>query len=257
MKILALATFALATLSSVFARDLTVSTNGNGAVERAGTGDNTVNKANLVIERNGTFTMGLVGSMDYRFKGTWQQGADRDKMTLRISSAMGKDADGTGTLDLDDRRTGPVVGRFSVVGKGAVGPFKARFTGDREPVVHIRGISRPAIPPPPVLVQSLRSGSGSLRISGQPAYRLSHAYVNLNADGSALVNIYGSATAGYIGTWEPAGPNTFQLSVRGGFADERIKGAVTLLPGGRSYSRLELSGTSQRVYYSIEFDPSR
>ena len=257
MKLLAIATLVLATLSSVFARDLTVSTNGDGAVERSGVADNSVNRANLILEQNGTFTMGLVGSIDYRFKGTWQQGADRDKMFLRIDSMMGKDAEGTGTLDLDDRRTGPVVGRFSVAGKRGGAPFKARFTGEREPVVHIRGISRPPIPPPPVLVQSLRSGSGVLRISGQPAYRLSHAYVNLNADGSALVNIYGGATAGYIGTWEPAGPNTFQLSVRGGFADERIKGAVTILPGGRSYSRLELSGTSQRVYYSIEFDPSR
>lgn len=254
---LSIATLILAATSSIFARDLTVSTKGEGTVERSGATDNAIQTANLILERNGTFTMGLVGNVDYRFKGTWLQGADRDKMQLRITSAMGRDADGTGTLDLDDRRTGPVVGRFSIAGDGRIGLFKAHFRGDREPIVQIRGVTRPPLPPPPVLVQSLRNGTGSVRVSGQPVYRLTHAYVHLNADGSALVNVYGGATAGYIGTWQPAGANTYQLSVRGGFADERVSGAVTLSPGGRTYTRLELSGASKRVYYSLAFEPTR
>lgn len=256
MKLLSIATFVLAAVSSVFARDLTVSTNGSGSVERAGADDNTVSKANLILEANGSFNMGLVGTADYRFKGTWQT-VDRDRMQLRVTSAFGKDVEGTGTLDLDDRRTGPVVGRFSVAGTGRAGSFKARFQGDREAFVQIPGVTRPSLPPPPLLVQSLRSGSGNLKISGQPVYRLTHAYVNLNPDGSALVNIYGGASAGYVGTWQPAGPNTYQLAVRGGFTGERVTGAVTIGAGGRSYSRLELSGTSQRTYYSIGFEPTR
>ena len=257
MKFLPIVTLLVAAASSAFARDLTVSTKGDGTVERGGARDESVRSANLILENNGTFTMGLVGGLDYRFKGTWRQGADRDKMQLHITSVMGKDAEGSGTLDLDDRHTGPVVGRFTVLGKERMGPFKAQFQGDREPFIQVPGYTRPPVPPPPVLVQSMRAGSGALRISGEQPYRLSHAYVNLNVDGSAIVNIYGGATAGYVGTWQPAGPNTFQLSVRGGFAGERVTGAVTLSPGGRTYTRLELSGTSQRVYYSFSFEPSR
>ena len=256
MKLLSIATFVFAAFSPLFARDLTVSTNGTGSVERAGVDDRGVSKANLILEANGSFTIGLIGNSDYRFKGIWQQ-AGRDSMQLKVTSAFGKDASGTGTLDLDDRRTGPVVGRLSMIGDSRAGSFKARFQGDREAFIQVPGITRPSLPPPPVLVQSLRGGSGNVRISGQPAYRLTHAYVNLNPDGSALVNVYGMATAGYVGTWVPAGANTYQLNVRGGFAGERVTGAVTIGSGGRSFSRLELSGTSNRVYYSIAFEPTR
>lgn len=255
MKFLPIAAFIIAAVCPAFARDLTVSTNGVGAVERSGVDDNNVSKANLILEANGSFTIGLVGNVDYRFKGTWQS-VSRDSMRLNVTSAFGKDAAGTGTLDLDDRRSGPVVGRISLAGNGRAGSFKGRFQGEREAFIQVPGYTRPPQAPPPLLVNSLRGGSGNLRISGQAPYRLSHAYVNLNADGSALVNIYGGATAGYVGTWQPAGPNTYQLSVRGGFAGERITGAVTLSPGGRTYTRLELSGTSQRIYYSVAFEPN-
>jgi hypothetical protein len=256
MKLLSIATFVLATVASTFARDLTVSSNGEGYVERPGAQDNGISKANLILEGNGTFSVGLVGGGDYRFKGTWQQ-AGRDVMQLRVTSAFGKDASGSGTLDLDNRRTGPVLGKFSVSGTGRVGPFKARFTSDREAFVQVPGFTRPSLPPPPVLVNITRPGSGNLRISGRPTYRLTHAYVNLNPDGSAWINIYGDATAGYVGSWQPVGANTYKLNVRGGFANERISGAVTIGAGGRSFSRLELSGTTQGVYYSVGFDSSK
>lgn len=256
MKLLSIAAFALVATVSTFARDLTVSTNGTGAVERSGVEDNNVAKANLILEANGDFTIGLVGNVDYRFKGT-AQSVDRDTMRLNVTSAFGKDAAGTGTLILDDRRTGPVVGKVSLAGNGRAGSFKARFQGEREAFIQVPGVTRPQQAPPLILVDSLRGGSGNMRISGQAPYKLSHVYVSLKADGSALVNIYGEATAGYVGTWLPAGPNTYQLSVRGGFAGERISGAVTIAPGGRTYSRVELSGTSLRVYYSFAFEPNR
>lgn len=225
-------------------------------VERSGAEDRAIKTANLILEANGTFSFGLVGSSDYRFKGTWRQ-AGRDEMQLRVNNAFGKDADGSGILNLDNRRSGPVVGRFSVSGAGRAGTFKARFQGDRDTFIQVPGFTRPTVPPPPVLVNVVRPGSGLMRISGQPSYRLSHAYVNLNPDGSVLLNIYGQANAGWVGTWQPAGPNTYQLNVRGGFAGERITGAVTIGAGGRSFSRLELSGTSQRVYYSVAFEAAR
>lgn len=256
MKLLSIATFVIAAVSSAFARDLTVSTSGNGAVLRSGVEDANISKANLILEADGSFTIGLVGNTDYRFKGTWQQ-ADRDKMNLRVMSAFGKDVAGTGVLDLDNRQTGPVVGRISLSGDGRSGAFKARFQGDREAFIQIPGYTRPSILPPPVLVNVTRPGSGHVRISGRPAYRLTHTYLNLNPDGTAHVNVYGDMTAGYVGTWQPAGANTYQLNVRGGFAGERITGAVTLGPGGRSFSRLELSGTSQRIYYSVAFETAR
>lgn len=256
MKLITIATFVLAAISPLFARDLTVSTNGTGFVERSGANDPAITKSNLILEDNGSFTIGLVGGSDYRFKGTWRQ-AGKDAMQLNVTSAFGKDAVGSGTLDLDDRRSGPVVGRVSLSGEGRSGSFKARFQADREAFIQLPGITRPSLPPPPVLVNITRPGSGNVRISGRPVYRLSHAYVNLNPDGSVYLNIYGEMAAGYIGTWQPAGANTYKLDVRGGFAGERISGAVTIGAGGRSFSRIELSGTSQRIYYSIAFDAAR
>ncbi len=256
MKLLSIATFVLAAFSPLFARDLTVSTNGTGLVERPGADDSGISKANLILEANGSFSIGLVGSSDYRFKGTWRQ-AGRDSMQLNVTSAFGKDASGTGALDLDERRSGPVVGRMSINGESRAGAFKARFQSDREAFIQLPGITRPSLPPPPVLVNITRPGSGNVRISGRPAYRLSHAYVNLNPNGTAYLNVYGEMAAGYVGTWQPAGANTYKLDVRGGFAGERISGAVTIGPGGRSFSRIELSGTSQRIYYSVAFESAR
>jgi hypothetical protein len=227
--------------------ELTASTNGSGNFVRAGISAD-VSKANLVLIKDGRMTLGLVGNDDYRLKGYWQP-EGRDDVSLQITEVGGRDAKGSGKIELRARRDGAFeVTRISLTAKTDNGhPIAGRFVADAPPP--------PPPPPKPVaILDSERAGRGSFRTAGQKPSGIRKVHVTLYRNGKAHVHTEGAVELRYEGTWADGGRDTATLDVRGGIKGERLRGA-TRYRNGR-VGRVELSGTVEGRYYSIEFDPT-
>lgn len=226
--------------------ELAVSTEGSGRVEIGSSGDR-VSKANVVLKRDGKFSIGLVGGNDNRFSGTWRP-SGRDDIYLSLSSVNGNSAEGTGQVSLRSRRGDYEVDSISISGENERGrSISARFSAPR---------FAPAPPPAPRVVLNVeQNGFGRLEVGGRDRYRVNSVHVQLYADGRAHVHTEGDAALRYEGSWESSGDSTSTLTVRGGLDGERLSGIVRHR-GGRLW-RLELSGTRGSRYYSLEFSPGR
>jgi hypothetical protein len=247
MKLTSFLFAAMAIASHAAPIELTASTDGRGTVENSGiTAD--VSKANLVLRKDGRLSLGLVGKDDYQIKGRWQP-ADGDSVSFQITDFSEREARGTGRIDLRQRRDGVFeLMKVSLAAKTDNGrPITARFTVDRQP-----------LPPPPpvrpaVILDDERNGRGIFRTGGQKPSTFRKVHVTLYKNGKAHVHTEGTAELRYDGTWADGGPGTATLDVRGGIKGERLRGA-TRYRGGH-VGRVELSGTVDGRYYSIEFDP--
>jgi hypothetical protein len=244
--------FILGLLSSATVKaapvELAASTEGSGSVQIGSSGDR-VSKANVVLKRNGTFSIGLVGGNDTRFSGTWIP-SGRESVALKLSEADGRDARGSGELNLRARRGDYEIDNLALSGENEKGrSINARFNAPRYV---------PAPPPPPVprvVLDSERDGLGKLQVGGRDNYRVAHLRVQLFTNGRAHVRAEGAAVLRYEGTWTPAGETTANLDVRGGLDGERMQGIVRHRAG--RFWRIELTGTRAGRYHSLEFEPVR
>ena len=100
LRTVLLAVLATASVNAV-PSELATSTEGSGTVTIGSSGDR-VSKANIILKRNGTFSIGFVGGSDTRFSGTWQE-TGRDTVALRLTSADGREARGSGAPPATDR----------------------------------------------------------------------------------------------------------------------------------------------------------
>jgi hypothetical protein len=111
-----------------------------------------------------------------------------------------------------------------------------------------------AAPRPPVAVlDAERTGRGAFRTGGQKPVGFRKVHVVFYNDGRAHVHTEGAAQLRYEGTWAEGGIDTATLDVRGGIKGERLRGAARYRNG--RVGRVELSGTVDGQFYSIEFDP--
>lgn len=228
--------------------ELAVSTEGSGRVTVGSSGDR-VSKANVVLKRDGKFSIGLVGGNDNRFTGTWRP-SGRDDIYLSIREANGNEADGSGTVSLRSRRGDYEVDSISISGETERGrSISARFDAP-----NYRPVPLPP-PAPRVVLDTEQNGSGRLEVGGRSRYRVNRVHVQLYNDGRAHVHTEGDAALRYEGSWTSGGESTSTLNVRGGLDGERLSGIVRHR-GGRLW-RLELSGTRGSKYYSLEFGPGR
>jgi len=233
--------------------ELASSTEGSGYVEMNRSGDR-VSKANLVLKRDGKFTLGLVGGDDTRFSGTWVP-SGRDDVSLRITEAEGRDARGSGQIEIHPRRGGYELHSILLNGETSNGRnFSARFSADHP--------SRPPVPapapvpaPPAIVLDSESNGTGKLQVGGRDNYRIARVHVQLLRNGRAHIHTEGRNELRYEGSWTPGGHGIANLVVRGGLDGERLQGFVRHY-GGR-VTLVELSGTRSSRYYSLEFNPGR
>jgi hypothetical protein len=228
--------------------ELAASTSGSGAVQIGSSGDR-VSKVNVLLKKDGKFSLGLVGGEDTRFSGTWTPSGRYDVL-LRLTEADGRDAEGTGELHLRNYRGETDVDRLVLRGENDKGrSISARFSAPRY-------VPAPAPPPPPRMVLNAeRAGVGRLEIGGRAAHRFTVARVQLYADGRAIVQTAGPSALRYDGTWSSAGETTSNLSVAGGVDGERLRGIVR--HRGDRFWKVELSGSRYSRYYSLDFDPGR
>jgi hypothetical protein len=228
--------------------ELTASTTGTGVVQIGSSGDR-ITKANVVLKRDGKFTIGLVGSEDTRFSGTWQP-SGRDNVLLRLREADGREARGSGNIDLRARRGDYEVDSLVLSGETERGrSISARFSAPRY-------VPIPVPPPAPrVVLDAERSGFGRLQVGGRDSYRINRVHVQLFTDGRAHVHTEGSTALRYEGSWTPGGETTATLTVRGGLDGERLTGIVRHRAG--RFWRVELTGTRAGRYHSLEFEPGR
>ena len=246
LRSLLLAVLATASVKAV-PPELATSTEGSGTVSIGNNGDR-VSKANIILKRNGTFSIGFVGGSDTRFSGTWEP-TGRDTVALNLTSADGRDARGSGSIDFRSGRGDYEVERFNLSGENERGrSISARFSGPRY-------IPAPPPAPPRVALDSERSGFGRLQVGGRDHYRINSVHIQLLANGRAHVHTEGTAALRYEGTWSPAGETTSNLDVRGGLDGERLVGIVRHR-GGRFW-QLNLSGTRAGRYHTLEFEPGR
>jgi hypothetical protein len=241
----ALAGFLVTASGNAAPIELATSTEGTGTVQIGSSGDR-VSKANVILKRDGKFSIGLVGRSDTRFTGSWSP-SGRDSVLLRLSEVDGRDARGSGQLDLRGRRSDDVE-RLVLSGENDKGrAISARFDGPR----YI-----PAPPPPPRLVlDAERTGLGRLQVGGRNNYRITRVHVQLFSNGRAHVHTEGSVALRYEGTWTSGGETTATLDVRGGLDGERMQGIVRHRAG--RFWRVELTGTRASRYHSLEFEPVR
>lgn len=227
--------------------ELAASTDGNGTVQIGSSGDR-ISKANVVLKRDGKFSIGLVGRDDTRFSGTWAP-SGRDDVILRLRDAEGREARGSGQMELRSRRGGYEIDRFSLSGETDRGrAIFARFSAPRY-------VPAPPPPVPRVVLDSTRSGFGRLQVGGRDNYRITRVHVQLLTSGRAHVHTEGSVEMRYEGTWSSSGESTATLNVRGGLNGERLQGIVRHHSG--RLSRVELTGTRAGRYHSLEFETGR
>lgn len=226
--------------------ELTASTEGTGTFER-GSSAARVSKANLVLKKDGKFFLGLVGAEDFRVQGRWSPGAG-DDVVLRVTGAVEKDATGEGTVELRARRDGSFeVMRVNVAARTEKGsPVVVRFTANR-----------PVVAPPPkapaIVLDAERRGRGAFRTGGQRPVPFNKVHVKLWDNGTAHVHTEGGFESRYEGTWKDGGVETVLLTVRGGIKGEKLSGAARTRNG--RVGRVELSGTVDGQFYSLEIDP--
>jgi hypothetical protein len=228
--------------------ELALSTEGSGTVQIGSTGDR-VSKVNVLLKKDGKFTIGFVGGNDTRFGGTWTP-SGRNDVVLRLTEADGRYADGSGELNIGNYRGGSNVDRLVITGETEKGrALNARFSIPQ----------RVPAPPPPaparMVLNAARDGVGHLEVGGRPQYRFNTARVQLYTDGRAVVQTGGATPLRYEGTWTSAGETTSNLSVAGGVDGERLRGVVR--HRGDRFWKVELSGNRSSRYYSFDFDPGR
>src|SRR5215203_742724 len=199
--------------------ELAASTEGSGTVQIGSSGDR-VSKVNLLLKKDGKFTISLVGGNDTRFQGTWTP-SGRDDVHLQLTEADGRYADGSGDINLRQHRGGADVDRLVITGETEKGrAINARFSAPRY-------VPAPAPPAPPRMVLNAeRAGVGRLEIGGRAHARFNSARVQLHADGRATVQAGGSNALRYDGTWTNSGETTATLNVAGGVDGERLRGIV-------------------------------
>jgi hypothetical protein len=230
---------------------LASSTEGSGYIEVNKSGDR-VSKANLVLKRDGKFTLGFVGGNDTRFSGTWAP-SGRDDVSLRISEADGRDARGAGQIELHPRRGEYELHRITINGETSNGRnFSGRFAADHG--------GRPPIPPPvpvpsPTVLDSERGGTGQLQVGGRDNYRISRVHVQLLRNGRAHLHTEGRNELRYEGSWSRGGSGVANVVVAGGLNGERLQGIIRYWDG--RVGRMDLTGTRGGRYYSLEFEPGR
>lgn len=247
LRTVLLAVLGVSTVNAV-PPELATSTNGSGTVQIGNSGDR-VSKANIILKRDGTFSIGFVGGSDTRFSGTWQP-TGRDTAALRLTGADGRSARGSGAIDFRGGRGNYEVERFSLSGENERGrSISVRFSGPRY-------VPAPPPPPPPrVVLDSERNGIGRLQVGGQKSYRISRVHIQLLPSGRAHVHVEGTAALRYEGTWSRAGETTANLEVRGGLDNERLVGIVRFR--GDRFWQLNLSGTRAGRYHTLEFEAGR
>jgi hypothetical protein len=228
--------------------ELTASTEGNGKVQFGGA-DDPLNKANLVLKKNGKFVLGLVGGKTIYVSGEWAP-LNHDDVSLRITGSGDSDAKGSGEIHLHQRRNGEFeIDEIQFTG---VTEKKRQFTGR---FLALRAAPVPVPPPRPapvvVVIDSERRGAGELRVDKQ-IFPLDKVHVQLLDNGKAHVHTEGAKALEYDGSWTRTGPGSATLSLRGGMNDERVQGAVQY--GRGRFSRVEFSGTANRRYYSVVFE---
>jgi hypothetical protein len=232
---------------------LASSTEGSGYVEVGKSGDR-VGKANLVLKRDGKFTLGFVGGNDTRFSGSWAP-SGRDDVSLRISEADGRDARGAGQIELHPRRGEYELHRITINGETSNGRnFTGRFAADH-PVRRPVPVPVPVPPPTPVVLDSERAGTGRLQVAGRDNFRISRAHVQLLRNGRAHLHTEGRNELRYEGSWSRGGDGTANVTMAGGLNGERLQGIVRY--GYGRVARIDLSGTRSGRYYSLEFDAGR
>ncbi len=237
-------------------RELVTSADGGGNLER-GNRENGVAQANLTLKRDGTFSLNLISANVVNFNGTWQA-ADKNSIYLEVTSAWGRSAEATGKIELDGAKSGNYrIDSIKIAGTQRGEVIKARFkTGADAPVIVQERPHPPVVvvppPAPTQLINSTRGGRGVFHMAGTPPYRLTHAFVQLFDTGRVYLNVFGEINLGYVGTWRDAGSGNVRLDVRGGIANERITGILSLTD--RSFTNVTLDGTVSGNFYKIEFD---
>lgn len=106
-----------------------------------------------------------------------------------------------------------------------------------------------------MVLDSERAGTGRLLVGGRENYRIGRVHVQLLRNGRAHLHTEGKNELRYEGTWTPGGRGIANVAVRGGLSGERMQGFVRYYDG--RVTLLELSGTRNSKYYSLEFDPGR
>ena len=151
---------------------------GRGTFKRRG-GNQLLNEASVILDRDGRAEIRVSGTDRYRFIGIWRRG-EANQALLTISQTYDRSpATATGSVTLVDG----TLRRLRLKGNAAAldGPFELGFTAQDSDGI------RPA---PSFSLDQTRRGRGSF-IVGQSTERLSQARLLLERDGTARLSVFG------------------------------------------------------------------
>lgn len=225
---------------------------GDGTLNYQGRHD--IRQASLRLERNGNFSIEVFGNRRQNIEGTWRAD-NRGRITLTINEAFTRrNARGTGTVTLTpDRR------RFTEMRlNGTIGRERFDFNFDVDRRNDDRWGDRPGDRDFPGF-DTTESGSGTIIIAGQGGVNVTSVRANLRSNGDITIDTRGPQNYSVSGTWRMTSSGIIEFSIDNGFGRDGARGVgrITMGQGNRSFSRLDMSGSTNGRNFSLGFVVTR
>ena len=223
--------------------DLRQTERGRGTLNYQGRMD--VRDLSVRLERNGRFAMELIGNRRLSLSGTWTLD-NRGQAVLTIDDAFDRSqARGNGRVTLSsDQRTFTSANFNGSIGRDR---FSFDFNVDR----WNNGGNDRDFPG----FDATQYGSRTMMLGGEGGVNVTSVRANLHSNGDITIDTRGPRNFSVSGTWRMTQTGVIEFSIHNGFGRDGARGTgrITLERGNRTFSRIDMSGTTSGRNFSLGF----
>lgn len=204
-----------------------------------------LNRAVIALHSNGDGEVRVISGIPFSFTGRWSS-TSGDYIDFVIENGFGNaGARGRGRIYINDRNQ---LERLELEGNSQGKRFNISFDTQRE--------ERPERNRDAGRLREINTvgfGNGSLKTGSRNFQPIERVAIILKRDGSAELRMFhrGSSTV-LTGEWSESTPDTIDLNINSGLGD-RTRGTGKLFLKGSDFDRLQLSGSTGRDNFTVNF----
>lgn len=221
-------------------RDLDSTQDGRGTLRfNARSGASDLRRVQVNLRNNGTAEIRLMNGVDEVVQGRWTNQNNRS-VRIFIERIGRESATGSGVVEHDGRGS---VTKVNLNGNVNRASFNLDFTaGD---FGHDNGFTD---------LNSTRDGRGTIRFTSRNgSYDTRRAQVSLRRDGSAEIRIMSGHDETFTGRWTSQGGRSVRVTIER-IGRDRADGSGVIEHDGRgAFTRINLSGSANRVQFNLDF----
>ena len=221
-----------------------VDDNGRGTLTMFGRSDESLDRASIKLNQDGTAEIRFNGKDTLTLTGRWNAESN-EVLTLDIDRAFGNGGSGSGHVYLGN---GMRIDRFEIQGASGIRKYKLDFTYPGRTDDHHPSPERSRIE----TMDKRLAGTGNFQI-GRRHDLIAHANVDLRRGGAAMIHLFGHDTWTVEGTWKQSPGNRIDVVIKR-LNDSAADGsAMVHLDDKDAFDRVEVSGKSRGDQFAIDF----